>query len=57
MISPKHANFIINTGNATARDVRQLISYSQEKVFRNFNILLEPEVIFIGDFDIPLFKP
>jgi UDP-N-acetylmuramate dehydrogenase len=57
MISPKHANFIINTGNATAGDVRELIAYSQEKVFRNYNILLEPEVIFIGNFNIPLFKP
>ena len=56
MISPKHANFIINTGNATARDVRELIAYSQEKVFRNYSILLEPEIIFIGNFDIPLFK-
>ena len=54
-VSRKHANFIINTGGATAEDVRRLIRMIQERVYNCFSILLEPEVIFIGEFDEPLF--
>lgn len=55
MISEKHANFIVNTGNATAENVRALIAYAQEQVFKHHSIVLEPEVIFVGDFSTPLF--
>ncbi len=48
MVSEKHAGFIINTGGATAQDVRQLSRKVQEKVYSRFNVLLEPEVEFIG---------
>ncbi|MEK9171911.1 MAG: UDP-N-acetylmuramate dehydrogenase, partial [Patescibacteria group bacterium] len=34
MISEKHANYIVNTGKATARDVHELINLVQEKVFQ-----------------------
>ena len=57
MVSPKHANFIINPSNGSASDVRKLIALIQEKVFQKYEVLLEPEVIFVGGFDVPLFKP
>jgi UDP-N-acetylmuramate dehydrogenase len=43
-ISPKHANFIVNRGQATAKDVKALITLAQEKVQQNFGILLELEI-------------
>ncbi|MCX7725532.1 MAG: UDP-N-acetylmuramate dehydrogenase [Chitinispirillaceae bacterium] len=56
-ISEKHANFIVNMGNATADDVRHLICLSQKRVYEKFGIILEPEVIFVGNFTEPLFTP
>jgi len=47
-ISEKHANFIINTGNATASDILELMELIQETVFNFFNIELEPEVKIVG---------
>ncbi|MEN3037537.1 MAG: UDP-N-acetylmuramate dehydrogenase [Candidatus Kryptonium sp.] len=47
-ISEKHANFIINKGNATARDVLELIKLAQRKVYEKFGIKLELEVKLIG---------
>ena len=44
LVSPKHANFIINTGNATAADVRALMQVIQEHVMNRFDIWLEPEI-------------
>jgi len=43
-VSRKHANFIINRGNATARDVRRLIAEVQERVRQQSGIELEPEI-------------
>ena len=43
-ISEKHAGFIINTGNATCEDVRQLIEKIQQTVFRETGVFLECEV-------------
>ncbi len=56
MVSEKHANFIVNVSDASASDVRKLIVFIQERVFREQGILLEPEVVFVGEFDDPLFK-
>jgi UDP-N-acetylmuramate dehydrogenase len=56
-VSEKHANFIINIGNAAADDVRHLIYTIQKHVFEQHSILLEPEVIFVGPFDEPLYVP
>lgn len=47
-ISTKHANFIINTGTATANDVLMLMAHIMEKVFKDHNIRLEPEVRILG---------
>ncbi len=44
VVSPKHANFIVNEGNATARDVLQLIAMVQEAVHRSSGIRLELEI-------------
>lgn len=49
-VSEKHCGFIINTGKATAADIREVIEEVQERVKRRFNVMLEPEVIFLGDF-------
>lgn len=44
MVSKVHANFIVNTGQATADDIVALIQDIQERVFQASGILLEPEV-------------
>lgn len=49
-VSEKHCGFVINTGEATAQDIRDLIAYIQEEVSRQFSVKLEPEVIFLGEF-------
>ena len=47
MVSEKHAGFVINIGNATANNVKELIQEVQEKVYDNSGIMLEPEVKFL----------
>jgi UDP-N-acetylmuramate dehydrogenase len=49
-ISHIHANIMVNLGNATAKDVRELISIAQKAVEDQFGLHLEPERSFIGDF-------
>jgi UDP-N-acetylmuramate dehydrogenase len=56
-ISSKHANFIVNRGNATAAEVRHLIVLAQRRVYESTGILLEPEVVFAGEFEEALFVP
>ena len=43
-VSPMHANYFVNTGGATAADVRNLIQEVQRRVESEFGVLLEPEV-------------
>ncbi len=50
MISDKHANFIINTGNAKAADVRALIDLVRKRVNDELHLHLETEISFIGEF-------
>lgn len=45
-VSTKHANFIINKGNAKANDVIQLINKVKRIVFKKYNVSLEQEIIF-----------
>lgn len=47
-ISVKHAGFVINTGDATAEDVINVITHAQEEVFKRNNIRLETEVKRLG---------
>ncbi|WP_338034820.1 UDP-N-acetylmuramate dehydrogenase [Lamprobacter modestohalophilus] len=49
-VSPKHANFIINLGDATASDIAALIALVQDEVERSSGIRLQPEVRRLGAF-------
>ncbi len=51
MVSPKHAGFIVNTGEATARDIVELMMEIKEKVYQKFGVRLKPEPRLIGEFD------
>jgi UDP-N-acetylmuramate dehydrogenase len=44
-VSDRHANFFVNTGNATARDMLTLISDVRDRVEKNFGVKLENEVV------------
>lgn len=48
-VSAKHANFIINTGYATAKDIEQLIEYVQSEVARKQGVELRTEVCVVGE--------
>jgi UDP-N-acetylmuramate dehydrogenase len=50
-ISSMHANFFINHGGATARDVLALINTSQQVVAEKFGVKLELEIELIGDWE------
>ena len=49
-VSEKHCGFVINTGDATASDVVRLIRNVQDIVWNKFEVRMEPEVKFLGDF-------
>lgn len=44
MVSEKHCGFVVNMGNATCKEVMQLISHIQSVVYEKFGVNLEPEV-------------
>jgi UDP-N-acetylmuramate dehydrogenase len=48
-ISPRHANFIVNTGGATAAEVVHLIALARRTVRERFGVALELEVELRGD--------
>lgn len=48
-VSSQHCNFFINEGNASATDVRWLISEAQRRVAGQFGVRLETEVEFVGE--------
>ncbi len=47
-VSTKHAGFVINSSNAKAKDVLDLIEYIKEKAHKELNIVLEEEVVILG---------
>jgi UDP-N-acetylmuramate dehydrogenase len=47
-VSEKHANFIVNTGNATAANIEALIGYVQTKVKEQHGVMLSTEVCMVG---------
>ena len=49
-VSEKHCGFVVNTGDATAADVRGLISEVSKRVKEQFGVTLEPEVKMLGEF-------
>ncbi len=48
-VSEKHANFIVNTGNASAADIEALLLRVQAEVVRVHGMRLEPEVRIVGE--------
>lgn len=50
IVSVRHANFILNRGNASAADFTALIVRIKEEVWSRFGIRLEEEIRYIGDF-------
>lgn len=49
-ISEKHANFIVNTGGASAADVYKLILKAEKEVYEKYGVVLEREIILVGEF-------
>lgn len=49
-VSELHCGFVVTNGNATAREVYDLIRYVQESVYKQFGIKLETEVKLLGEF-------
>jgi UDP-N-acetylmuramate dehydrogenase len=52
-ISPRHANFIENTGGASSLDCLALIAEARQRVFERFGYELEHEVRFLGPLTLP----
>lgn len=50
-VSELHANFIVNNGNATAKDILSLVDDVMEKVYEKRGIALEPEIKIIGEME------
>lgn len=48
-VSDKHSGFVINKGNATAKDITDLIAHIQNEVKKQFGVDLHPEVRIIGE--------
>jgi len=48
-VSPRHTNFIVNTGTASAADVAALIHYVQREVYQHSGVILEPEIRFLSE--------
>jgi UDP-N-acetylenolpyruvoylglucosamine reductase len=51
--SPKHANFVENTGEATTADVLELMAEGRRRVHGRFGVSLEPEVELLGEVHHP----
>ena len=47
-VSPMHANYFVNTGDATAADVKTLIAHARQRVAEQYGVRLETEVKLIG---------
>lgn len=52
-VSPTHANFIVNEGGATARDIRALVALCKQTVANRFGVELKEEIVYLGDFGQP----
>ncbi len=51
MVSEKHAGFIVNTGDATAKDVLELIKYVKDEVYKKYGVKIEEEVKIVGELE------
>jgi UDP-N-acetylmuramate dehydrogenase len=52
-LSPKHANFVENTGKATTADILGVMAAARRKVYERFGVVLEPEVQVLGEVSWP----
>jgi len=52
-ISPRHANFIENTGTGTARDALALMAEARRRALEQFGVVLEREVELLGGLELP----
>jgi UDP-N-acetylmuramate dehydrogenase len=52
-LSPKHANFVENTGDATTADILAVMAAARRRVHELYGIVLEPEVQVLGDVSWP----
>jgi UDP-N-acetylmuramate dehydrogenase len=48
-VSTTHANFIVNEGGATARDIRRLIDRCKTEVLARFGVSLREEIMYLGE--------
>ncbi len=53
LISPRHANFIENAGDASARDAIALMAEARRRALDRFGVVLEREVELLGDLELP----
>jgi UDP-N-acetylmuramate dehydrogenase len=53
VVSEKHANFLLNTGEATARELRALVELVQARVHETHGVRLHPEVVLAGAWEQP----
>lgn len=51
--SPKHANFVENTGEATTTEILELMAEGRRRVYERFGVALEPEVQVLGEVGWP----
>jgi UDP-N-acetylmuramate dehydrogenase len=51
IVSPTHGNFIVNTGAATASEIRRLIERCRAVVRDRFGVALEDEIVYLGQFE------
>jgi UDP-N-acetylmuramate dehydrogenase len=49
-VSTVHANFVVNEGGATARDVATLVGRMRDAVAARFGVVLEEEIVRLGEF-------
>ena len=49
-VSDKHCGFVVNTGRATAADVKDVVDEIRERVKDIFHVELQPEIVFLGRF-------
>jgi UDP-N-acetylmuramate dehydrogenase len=52
-ISPRHANFIENAGDARSADAAALMAEGRRRAFERFGVELEHEVVFLGPLELP----
>jgi len=55
-ISPRHANFIENAEDATTADALALMTEARRRAHEQFGVVLEHEVVLLGEIELPRFE-